>query len=181
MCMPHPARSWSQGRNSLRNILRRLQAEKQLADWNRAREIRLSALRHRLLLYDGRCSVKTILEGLRDRFGWESAQKKSRRRPDHNKSLSNDQMIVWMLCSSDKVGNWSFSGIYGREWQDSILRQLRGFESMTWAIQADGFQNAELLDDCCLEQSDDAFGQSDAIAFRTLPADSRGRLRPAGG
>ena len=48
---------------------------------------------------------------------------------------------------------------------------------MTWAIQADGFQNAELLDDFCLEQSGDAFGQSDAIAFPTLPADSWCRLR----
>ena len=46
---------------------------------------------HRLLPYDGRCSIKTILEGLRDRFGWESAQKKSSRRPDHNQSLNNDK------------------------------------------------------------------------------------------
>ena len=97
---------------------------------------------HWLLLYDGRCSIKTILEGLRDRFGWESAQKKSRRRPDHNQSFSNDQTIIWMLGSLDKGGNWNFSGISDREWRDSILPKLRAFESMTWAIQADGFQNA---------------------------------------
>ena len=46
---------------------------------------------HRSLPYDGCCSIKIILEGLRDRFGWESAQKKSRRRPDHNQSLNNDK------------------------------------------------------------------------------------------
>lgn len=90
-------------------------------------------------------------------------------------------MIVWMLGSSDKGGNWSFSGISDREFRDSIMRKLRGFESMTWAIQADGFQNAELLDDFCLEQSGDAFGQSDAIAFPTLQADSWCWLRPADG
>ena len=114
--------------------LRRLQAEKQLADWNRAREIRFSALRPpafalRWPLLDQNHSGRSSRQARR-----EPAQKKSRRRPDHNKSFSNDQTIIWMLGSSDKEGNWIFSGIYDREWQASILPKLRGFESMNWAI-----------------------------------------------
>ena len=33
---------------------------------------------HRPLPYDGRCSIKTILEGLRDRFGWEPFEEAGR-------------------------------------------------------------------------------------------------------
>lgn len=61
-------------------------------------------------------------------------QKKSRRRPSHNPSSTNNQTVVWKLGSLDKGGNWSFSGISDREWWDSILPKLRGFESMTWAV-----------------------------------------------
>lgn len=61
------------------------------------------------------------------------AGKKSRQRPDHNPSSTNDQTIVWMLGILDKGGNWSFKGISDQEWWDAILPKLQGFESMTWA------------------------------------------------